>query len=346
MQISHFTLTGLLAAFAILTSALPLAADVTDADWEQVAKLIEAGKKQEAVIKLDELIKANPDNDKLKQQRSRLAPLPNTAVQAQNNAPRLKGEDKLLLQTLNDIIEDIDKSTDNAAKRSSLMSEFLTQSEPFVERFPDYTNIWVMRTMAAIETENVEAGWKAGQQLKRLNVLDGDDNKAIKVMSGLKRKGWLEEDLERVRFAARSAEAKENQLRIESKYSGLIRIWNVVPRFVKVNGNGTLTLVVRNGKVFVSGSYYFVEREPNWVTTSRGRIPDQEVEILAIDKSTIKILLNGEFQWVGKSTFGAQDQTDSGSRMNVFFKRDQDGFIMDGSYSGDGISSGDLHPSK
>ncbi len=109
-------------------------------------------------------------------------------------APQLKGEDKLLYATLNDIIEDMNKPTDDAAKRTKLLNEFLTQSKPFVASHPDYTNLWVMRTMAAMETDNVEAGWKAGQQLKRLNVLDGDDTKALKAMSGLKRKGWLVDD--------------------------------------------------------------------------------------------------------------------------------------------------------
>lgn len=81
----------LLAAFAIFTSALTLAADVTDEDWEQLAKLVEAGKKTEAVTKLDELIRTNPRNEKLKQQRNRLAPMEKTSETSSESLPKHTG---------------------------------------------------------------------------------------------------------------------------------------------------------------------------------------------------------------------------------------------------------------
>lgn len=146
---------------------------------------------------------------------------------AQPASVKLSGEDKLTLATLNDIIEDMNKPTDDATKRTKLLNEFLTQSEPFVASHPDYTNLWVARATAALELDNAEAGWKAGQELKRLNVLDGDDTKALKAMSGLKRKGWLVDSLKQVKSDTNTARTKELLDKLTPKQQKLIGKWKV-----------------------------------------------------------------------------------------------------------------------
>jgi hypothetical protein len=149
-------------------------------------------------------------------------------------ATKLSGDDKLTLATLNDIIADMNQPTDDAAKRTKLLNEFLTQSEPFVANHPDYTNLWVARATAALETDNAEAGWKAGQQLKRLNVLDGDDAKAIKAMSGLKRKGWLVDDYETLTKAQADAAQAEVAKRAEVLNGYWVSLYSGVTESVRI----------------------------------------------------------------------------------------------------------------
>lgn len=118
------------------------------------------------------------------------------------SAPQLKGEDRLLLDTLNSIVSDI-KVSDQDLARKKLMREFLEKSRPFTEKFPNQTNLWLMRATAAISLNDTDAGCQAGKKLKSLGILDDDDPEIRKLMAALNRKGWLNDaDVERAKAQA------------------------------------------------------------------------------------------------------------------------------------------------
>ena len=88
------------------------------------------------------------------------------------------------------IINDADAAT-SSSQRTSLLREFMTKSEPFIEQLPDESSIWVLRGSVALELGFSKSGWIAGQQLKRLGIADRDDKVMRQLMAQLERRGWL-----------------------------------------------------------------------------------------------------------------------------------------------------------
>ena len=236
------------------------------------------------------------------------APIPTLTQPA---ATKLSGEDKLTLATLNDIIEDMNKPTEDAAKRTKLLNEFLTQSEPFVASHPDYTNLWVVRATAAMETDNAEAGWKAGQQLKRLNVLDGDDTKALKAMSGLKRKGWLTENLETVKNASQLAKKEERLNNLDPDQRKMIGNWTFTDFGRSSNPNcymfnvsnarnksGSLTVYLADdGALHIRGNANTdaTWKPEGWKVSCALKVKDQPLPRISDEKSSSTISTDKQF---------------------------------------------------
>jgi tetratricopeptide (TPR) repeat protein len=176
-------------------------AEIPAAAQKEIDRLVQQDKFSEALARVDALLRSNP-NDKdlleLKAQLQKSVPAapatPATAATSTPSAaPRLNSEDRLALDTLNSIIDDIKAAKDEDSSKK-LMQEFLDRSKPFVEKFPEQAGIWAMRATAAMDLDRIADGADAARHLKSLGALDSDDTQTRKVMARLSRKGWLSLD--------------------------------------------------------------------------------------------------------------------------------------------------------
>ena len=86
-----------------------------------------------------------------------------------------------------------DADANSGSARKQFLGEFLTNSAAYVTRYPNDTNIWMLRAVTAAELDDRQAGWEAGQKMKAMGLADSDNPAIIKVMAALDRKGWLKD---------------------------------------------------------------------------------------------------------------------------------------------------------
>ena len=87
------------------------------------------------------------------------------------------------------ILADADANSGSARKQ--FLGEFLTNSAAYVTQYPNDTNIWMLRAVVAVELNDAQAGWEAGQKMKAMGLDDSDNPAVIKVMAALERKNWM-----------------------------------------------------------------------------------------------------------------------------------------------------------
>ncbi len=266
--------------------ALATHAEIPAAAQQEIDHLVQQDKFAEALAKVDGLLKDNPtDKDllDLKAQLEKSRPSSSPAAAA----PKLKGEDRLLLDTLNAIIDDI-KAASEDANRRRLMEEFLAKSKPFVAKFPDQTNIWLMRAAAAMELNDVDSGWQAGQKLKAMGALDSDDAQTRKIMMSLNRKEWLGDNFEKAKSANREAKLAVSLSNLPVERQKLIGTWVLASAHYSSipssKRNGTIRIFLSDeGSLHISGkaSTSGVVNDPDPFSGSL-EVPDQA---LAFDGS-------------------------------------------------------------
>jgi formylglycine-generating enzyme required for sulfatase activity len=106
------------------------------------------------------------------------------------NEKALSGADRREYNELMLIMDDADRAK-LQDERKQRLSEFLTQSTPFVKDHPNITPVWAARAIAALETDNLAAGRDAGRNMLRLDADDSNDPRTTKVMALLGRRDWL-----------------------------------------------------------------------------------------------------------------------------------------------------------
>jgi len=202
------TSTQILPFLLFFLLSLPAVSAVTDGDWEEVTKLVEAGKKQQAIAKLDALITDNPDNQKLKDQRARLA-APATEPQGGkgNLEAAMSDEDRLEFNTINRLVAKLRDRPDPAEQRQ-LQEQILERSLPMVTKYPKELKLWLLRANAALNLDKSREGWEAAVHLKDLGALSSNDEAISATMAELNLKKWIVDDYSIIR---RSKELQANQ---------------------------------------------------------------------------------------------------------------------------------------
>jgi hypothetical protein len=195
-------------------------AQPTPAQFDRIAKLVEAGKLEEAHIRTETLLEIFPEDAQLQQMSSMLAqrieestpPPSNPALDrirsalqsskegsAAQAAPQaISAMDQLEIQTVLAGTQQALQISD-IRMRSTRLSELLTRKVP--ETALNSTNsewlvFWQARAIAALETDNLTYGWQAVQALKRLNALNSSDPQLKQLIVAANLKGWLTLDRE------------------------------------------------------------------------------------------------------------------------------------------------------
>jgi hypothetical protein len=113
----------------------------------------------------------------------------------------LSAQARLQYQTIQLILQDLEKATDTSARRDAL-EEILAQSELLIKDVPGDPMVWAWRAEAALELDRWREGHQCGMSLLALNVLEQSDNKQMmNLMARLNRRGWLDPDVSKVQFA-------------------------------------------------------------------------------------------------------------------------------------------------
>jgi len=116
-----------------------------------------------------------------------LAPGNLDAIGALSDSPELKR--KLVMLQL--ILTDADKAA-NPSDKAPFLNEFLTRSGPVIAKYPNQTNLWLLRAEVAVELDYPNTGWLAARQLKRLGMTDSSDPAVVSILAALDRNGWLD----------------------------------------------------------------------------------------------------------------------------------------------------------
>lgn len=197
--VSRFLLNSAILAFLIV----PACPQVADTDWKQIESFVQQNKSGEAVAKIDELLETNPNDQKLKETREKLAATssPKAAV-----AP-LSEDDRLEFDTLLDIAREAQASS-TPEEQTKLLSEFLVKSKAFVAAHPEQTRIWLLRAVSALALDRPQDGWEAGQHLISAGMKNTDDPQTRQILAKLNRKGWLITDRKGIEEAQAALDRK------------------------------------------------------------------------------------------------------------------------------------------
>jgi len=96
------------------------------------------------------------------------------------------------LEVLHSVIQDADRAH-SQDERCGFLHEFLDKSRPFVNDYPDYAQIWLLRGVAALECEWKDYsrdGREAAFQLMRLNQGNNGNEESRRLLADMDRKGW------------------------------------------------------------------------------------------------------------------------------------------------------------
>ncbi len=162
------------------------AAAVGEEQLKKLEGLIRDDKIDEAISRLDDLIKLNPEDPKLREMRDNLVEsrkITSNLSKAMPPAARLDLEALLLLA------QNADSAPDQK-ERKKLMLQFLGKSAAFANEYPDQ-KLWLLRAAAALELGRSKVAWEAGQRMIGLRAMESEDPKVREVMAALRLKGWL-----------------------------------------------------------------------------------------------------------------------------------------------------------
>jgi hypothetical protein len=140
------------------------------------------------------------------------------------------------IETLKSILADADQAAkdNDQPSRTKYLQEFLKRSDEIGD-ISTLTNIWILRAAAAIELNDDQKSWEAGQKLLQFHLDNSDDPKVQKIMVALNRKDLLglispeakaqaeqQRLLDQQREAADKAQLEQQRLKHETaaKYVG------------------------------------------------------------------------------------------------------------------------------
>jgi formylglycine-generating enzyme required for sulfatase activity len=84
------------------------------------------------------------------------------------------------------------RQTDDDAQQKILLIRFMHESDAFLAKHPNQTDLWVLRATFALGLNDIAAGYDAGQKLLAAGAVDSNDQNLLQLMTQLKNKGWLD----------------------------------------------------------------------------------------------------------------------------------------------------------
>jgi len=187
----------------VITRLSSLIHDGKYADAEQLTKALSvAYPTDERLIKVQALL----DKVTLPSQQTAASATPSETGLASTEASsppaapvpsRFGGMDKVDYSALIELARQAQQASD-PEQQKTILRKFMTDSGPFLQKYPDTTLLWQIRGESALTLDDAKAGYEAGQKLLALGVADKGDAAARQLLANLKIKGWLDKPAEAV----------------------------------------------------------------------------------------------------------------------------------------------------
>jgi formylglycine-generating enzyme required for sulfatase activity len=195
------TLRSLL-LIGVLMGAVLLVATLAGADVPaDIENLIQTNRLTEALKRVEDLLRASPNDSELKTLRDDLEasvgapaaekatppPKPKAAPSRPPAGTSADREDLTRLDALRQVIG----AERDAAVRQLLLAQFLEAAVPYLERNPSNRVVWATQAAAAFELDRPLEGKAAAWALQNLGADRSTDPQEIRLMARLKLKGWI-----------------------------------------------------------------------------------------------------------------------------------------------------------
>ncbi len=219
-KLARFSISAAVLSLALLAPLQAQTGQAPDAATAKISELVHAGRYAEAQQLTGGLLIAYPNDQRLIKAKALIEQLISQPAPAQpapqtSSAPQageqLTGMDKVDYNALIDLARQAQQSTD-LAEQTTLLTQFMQQSDGFVQRHPDQMLLWQLRAASAITLNEPMMGCEAGHKLLALGAADSNDPAMQSLLGKLKNMGWLDrqqaETLQASADAAREAEQK------------------------------------------------------------------------------------------------------------------------------------------
>ena len=218
------------------------ASQAPDDVMKKLSELVHAGKYAEARQSVTALLILYPDDQRLTKAKTLLeksaasgdpAAASPAGTPAANNLPetnvasappaakpsgeQLTGMDKVDYSALIELARQAQQTADLAQQRT-LLNQFMTQSNVFLQKHPAQSLLWQLRAASAMSLNAPQAGYEAGMKLVEMGAADSNDRAVQSLLGELKNKGWLDKQ---------SVETQQRTQDIRNKYAWLAGTWKV-----------------------------------------------------------------------------------------------------------------------
>lgn len=196
-------------------------AQAPDDMTRKITELVHAGRYAEAQQLTTGLLVAYPNDERLIKAKTLIDQLlaapavPNAATQPTTAAPfvstegeELTGMDKVDYNALVELAREAQQSTD-PAEQNKLLTQFMSQSQAFLQKHPKQLLLWQLRAACAIAFNQPLDGYEAGQKLLAAGGADSNDPNLQRILGQLRNKGWL--NLEEARSLQVAADNERRQ---------------------------------------------------------------------------------------------------------------------------------------
>jgi hypothetical protein len=232
------TLHAVVVCTPALHAAIPAAAQ------QEIEQLVQQNKFDDALAKVNALLKASPTDKELLDLKAQLE---------KSAKPVATGTvSKLELAELKQAVQELESKPTGSAERGKLIAEVQEKSASILQRQPDNAGLWLLRAKLAVEQDNAKQGWEAGKNLLRLGADNSDDQQAVDTVATLKRKGWLAADYAAVEKAQATAEAAKGADRLKFVSGKWGCEYNYEGRASSGSGTRTLSIKVEDATIVLA----------------------------------------------------------------------------------------------
>ena len=230
----------------------------------KITDLVNAGKYAEAQQLTTGLLVAYPDDQRLIKAKALIENLltpghpanaaPENTYPAQpaaNNGEEFTGMDKIDYTALIELAREAQQTTD-LTEQTTLLEQFMDQSNSFLQKHPDQILLWQLRAASAISLNEPMAGYQAGEKLIGAGAASSNDATLQRLLEQLKNKGWL--DKQNAEELQRSVDkAREQQHEAEERVKNTFPVVHAKVGF-GVNGYGYGHLVIDKDSAVYEGT--------------------------------------------------------------------------------------------
>ena len=249
------------AAVAPSTSA---ATQAPEEMTRKITDLVNAGKYSEAQQLTTGLLVAYPDDQRLNKAKALIENLlepgssanaapENThpAQPAVNNGEEFAGMDQIDYTALIELARGAQQSAD-LTEQTKLLTQFMDQSNSFLQKHPDQILLWQLRAASAISLNAPMAGYQAGEKLIGAGAANSNEANSQRLLGQLKNKGWL--DKQNAEELQRSVDkAREQQHEAEERVQNTFPVVHAKVGF-GANGYGYGHLVINKDSAVYEGT--------------------------------------------------------------------------------------------